>query len=367
MAGFNSIPASGGGGGLLPNMTFVGSVHMSTFNRSWSQAGTAGFYAIYSANQENGYAYFVGSTTQGIPLNRMMYIAQPFTSINIVGTVNDLVSLYKVKVKNTSVFPEATNTFPYSTLVTATSVTLTTSNPTYSIPNNALPLINLLMVGGGGAGGSTHCGAGGGGGAVVKLSGFPVLATNPVTIGAGSGPSSSGSGGSTYFGTAFALGGGNGGDHSWIAPQGTFGNGGGAPGHNPSSVPGKGSVQTWNSTLGEFLGFNYHGGNSGGGSSGADTQQSSGGGGGGAGAEGTAGNNSTPGSGGIGHTSDISGTSTLYGNGGPGGRANNGNPASHGGGNHQVGYGYGGRGAGYQGSGHTNGGNGAIVVRYYVA
>ena len=365
MPGFNTIPGAAGGGGAGA-LNYVASVHMETYNRSWARPGTAGYYAVYSQNQENGYAYFVGATTQGIPFNRMVYIAQPFTSINLVGTVNDLISLYKVKVKSTTVFAQAINSFPYSSLVTQESVAITTSNPTYSIPNNALPLINLLMVGGGGAGGNSHCGAGGGGGAVVKLAGFPVTETTPITIGAGSGPSSSGGGGSTYFGTAFALGGGNGGDHSYVTPQGTFGNGGGAPGHSSSTQPGKGSVQTWNSTLGEFLGFEYKGGNSGGSSAGADTQQSAGGGGGGAGADGAAGNSSAPGSGGIGHTSDISGTSTLYGNGGPGGRANTNSPASWGGGNHQVGYGYGGRGAGYQGSNHTNGGNGAVVVRYYI-
>ena len=364
MPGFNTIPGAAGGGGAGA-LGFVASVHMETYARSWARPGTAGYYAVYSQNQENGYAYFVGSTTQGIPFNRMVYIAQPFTSINLIGSVNDLVSLYKVKVKSTTAFPQAMTTFPYSTLVTPTSAILTTSNPSYSLPSNALPLINLLIAGGGAGGGTTHCGGGGGGGAVVKLSGFPVLATNNVVIGAGVAGGPANSGGITYFGNASALGGGAGGDHSYVAPQGSFGNGGGGPGHNSSSAAGKASVQAWNSTLGEFLGYEYRGGNSGGPSAGADTQQSGGGGGGGAGAEGGAGNSSNAGSSGVGHTSDISGTNTVYGNGGPGGRANAGSP-SWGSGNHQVGYAYGGRGAGNAGNGYTAGANGVVVVRYFV-
>ncbi len=82
MPGFNTVPGSSSGGGQ-PNMTFVGSVHMSTYNRSWNQGGTAGYYGVYSANQEAGYAYFVGATTTGVPLNRMTNVTHSFTRIDI--------------------------------------------------------------------------------------------------------------------------------------------------------------------------------------------------------------------------------------------------------------------------------------------
>ena len=98
MPGFNTIPGSSGGGGQ-PNMSFVGSIHMSSYNRSWAQAGTAGSYGLYSANQENGFAYFVGATITGVPLNRVAAVSHSFTRIDIVAPTNDMVSLYKVKTK----------------------------------------------------------------------------------------------------------------------------------------------------------------------------------------------------------------------------------------------------------------------------
>ena len=104
MPGFNTIPGSAGGGGAGA-LNYVASVHMSTFNRSWAQAGVAGNYGIYSQNQENGYAYFVGTgTTTGVSLNRMINVSHSFTRIDIIAPQNDIISLYKVKVKATSAF-----------------------------------------------------------------------------------------------------------------------------------------------------------------------------------------------------------------------------------------------------------------------
>ena len=103
MPGFNTIPGSAGGGGAGA-LGYVASVHMNTYNRSWAQGGTAGYYAIYSQNQESGYAYFVGAggMVTGIPLNRMESVSHAFTSIDIIAPSNDLISLYKVKVKATT-------------------------------------------------------------------------------------------------------------------------------------------------------------------------------------------------------------------------------------------------------------------------
>jgi hypothetical protein len=62
-------------------MTYVASVHMETYNRTWAQGGTAGFYGVYSTNQENGYAYFVGAALQQVyHLNRLVNVPHIFIS-----------------------------------------------------------------------------------------------------------------------------------------------------------------------------------------------------------------------------------------------------------------------------------------------
>jgi len=377
MPGFNTVPASGGGGGTLPNMTFVGAVHMSTFNRSWAQGGTAGMYAMYSANQETGYVYYVGAgTSTGVPMNRIANVSHAFTRIDIIGSTNDMVSLYKAKVKSTTVYnnPFSADASINKAALSADAivsyfqfgrssfpVTHTTSG-SFSLPSTATPLINVVLVGGGGGGGHTHCGAGGGGGNVVKLTG--VSGTGSPTITIGNGSSHQSQGGSTFFGSVYALGGGFGGDHSYNPGNG--GNGGGASGHRNNSSPGSGTTQTSGSGLGTDGSPLFHGGFSGGSSAGQDTQQSAGGGGGGAGAVGGAGNTSTFGVGGVGHQSDISGTTNYYGHGGDGGRANNGSPQSYGN-TYSSYYGSGGRGAGYQSAGYSNGINGVVLARYFIA
>lgn len=367
MAGFNTVPASGGGGGILPNLTHAGSIHMVTYNRSWAKPGTAGYYAIYSANQESGYAYFVGTgTTTGVPLNRMASVSHDFTRIDVIAPSGDLISLYKVKVKSTTEFA---NPFTaYNGGIPSFSAPITSSG-NFVLPNNALPLVNVLVNGGGGATADTdHSGAGGGGGGVVKLTAYQAVGTTGVVIGAGGAYRNQSHGGASYFGNVYALGGGDGGGHS-MSPtvnSGQFANGGGAGGHSNNSTPGAGFTQTSTTGLGNTGTPIYHGGFSGGGSAGVDSQQSAGGGGGGSAAAGTAGNTSAAGNGGIGHTSDIitAGTQIMFGGGGRGGRANS-NAPSHGSG-YNTGYGYGAGGAGYQGSGKYAGANGIVVVRYYI-
>ena len=280
MPGFNTIPVTGSGSGGQPNMTFVGSVHMQTYNRSWAQGGTAGFYALYSTNQESGYAYFVGSgVSTGIALNRLANISHPFTRIDIVAPQNDMVSLYKAKVRSTTLFNNPFDADPsIGKAALSAFPSLLTSSGNFVLPNAAMPLVNVLVVGGGGSGGHTHCGAGGGGGGIVKLTAIQAVGTTGVTIGGGGGPNSIG--GTTYFGNVYALGGGGGGDHGYNATQGLQANGGGGPGHRSSTAGGNGTVQTTSTGLGTTGSPVYHGGHAGGGSSGSDTQQSAGGGGG---------------------------------------------------------------------------------------
>ena len=376
MAGFNTLPAVGGGGSQ-PNMTYVGSVHMSTYNRSWAQAGPAGYYAMYSSNQETGYVYYVGSgTSTGVPMNRVANVSHAFTRIDIIGSSNDMVNLYKAKIKATTSYANPFNADPSinKSALSADAIVsyfqfgrssfpLThNSSTTFTLPNTATPLINLLVVGGGGGGGNTHCGAGGGGGGVVKLTGFAPAIGTTITIGQGSSHQSQG--GTTYFGNVYALGGGFGGDHSYGPGNGA--NGGGGPGHRSTSGAGAGITQTAGTGLGTDGSPSYHGGNAGGTSAGADTQQSAGGGGGGAGAVGGAGNTSNFGTGGAGHASDLSGISSYYSHGGSGGRANNNTPATAG--DSYIQYpGSGGRGAAYQGSFYQNGANGVVIARYFIS
>ena len=167
MPGFNTLPATGGGGGQA-NMTFVASVHMNTYNRSWAQGGTAGYYAMYSTNQENGYVYFVGSgATTGAALNKLTNVTHAFTRIDIIAPQEDMISLYKAKVKSTTTFDNPFGEF-------ASFPSTITSSGNFVLPNNALPLVNVL-VGGAGGGGGHHSGGGGGGGGVVKLTAYQAV------------------------------------------------------------------------------------------------------------------------------------------------------------------------------------------------
>jgi len=376
----NSFPSQAGGG--QANLNYIGSVHMETFNRSWTQGGGAGYYALYSTNQENGYAYFVGTgTSTGAPLNRLISVTHAFTRVDIIAPQNDMISLYKAEVKSTAVFPnpfDADNTI--GKLAVPSFPTIIRSSGNFVLPNNALPLINVLVNGAGAQGGHHHCGGGGGGGAVVKLTAYQAVGTTAVSIGSPSGDSNH-AGGRTYFGNVYALGGGGGGYHGSHNPASAtntgnasqainteVGNGGGAGGHNNSNhrFGGSGFTQTASTGLGLTGTPIYVGGFSGGNSSGSDTQQSGGAGGGGAGGNGTNGDNSNPGSGGPGHSSDISGTNLGFGAGGAGGRSNNNNNQSFGNFGSPSNYGHGGRGAGSGQSGHSGGDSGTVIVRYYI-
>jgi len=314
MPGFNTLPSVGGGGGQA-NMTYVASIHMNTYNRSWAQGGTPGYYAVYSTNQEQGYAYFVGATTTGIPLNRLVYVSHAFTTINVIGMANDMLSLYKAKVKSTTEFLN-----PFAAFVSFPAVH--TSSTNFVLPNAALPLVNAVIVGPGGPGGHGEHhggGGGGGGGGVIKLTAFPASGTTAVNIGSHYGGNNGAtSSNRTYFGSVWAAAGGGGG-HSRGHSGGAGANSGGSTHNNQSP---NGYTYGTGGDAGGFAGHNYHGGFKGSHGSSSNNHHSRGGGGGGAGGDGNAGHQHGGGQGGAGHISDIEGSNHAYGPGGGGAEYN---------------------------------------------
>jgi len=362
MPGFNTLPATGGAGGQA-NMSFIASIHMSTYNRSWAQGGTAGYYGAFSVNQENGYIYFVGATTTGGPLNRLINVTHSFTSVNIIAPQNDMVSLYKAKVKSTTSF-----TNPFAGFSSFPSVIDTSGN--FVLPNNALPLINSLLVGGGGGGGNNRAGGGGGGG-VVKLTAFQAVGTTAIIIGSGGNHGTRGAvGGSTYFGNVYAIGGCGGAHHNHNgggvgADHGNQNgvNGGGAGGHNSGYIGGTGTLQTANTGLGlqgsPVSQGGFKGGNSGSNSNG---NENGGGGGAGAGGDGFQGHHNQTSKGGPAHIDNDIAPGYSWGTGGHGAWYNSHGPIGDHSGS-QSGHGGGGGHHNYAGG---TGANGRVLVRYYI-
>lgn len=372
MAGFNTIPAASGGGGGLPSLNFVASVNMETYNRSWAQAGVAGNYAVYSANMNNGYAYFVGtSTTTGIPLNKMQNVQHSFTRIDLVGVQGDIISLFKVKTKATTLFPNPLAAFTKNPAILIAS-------GSFVLPSNAtVPFADIIVAGAGGAAGSGHGathggGGGGGGGNVVSLTDYSIYGSTIVSVGFGGTAqrvNRGSSGGQSSFGPVYALGGGGGG--GWETKQGfgsssIIGNGGGnCGGADGSSTPGIGQVQTATTGVGTVGSPAFYGGNNGGIGHQSNSTGSRGGGGGGSAGSGQNGGSNNNGNGGAGHTSTITGTTTTYGAGGYGMDPNGG----AGSGWSQPAYACGGQGTT---NGHStdtvlanNGQNGVVIVRFY--
>jgi hypothetical protein len=375
MPGFNTLPAVGGGGGQA-NMTFVAAVHMETYNRSWAQGGTPGYYAMYSTNQENGYVYFVGATTTGGPLNRLINVTHSFTRIDVIAPQNDMLSLYKAKVKSTTVFNN-----PFAAFASFPSIISSSGN--FVLPNNALPLVNIVLSGGGGGGGGSYhnspSAGGGGGGSVVKLTAYQAVGTTAITIGSGGsgggGDNSHGeNGGKTYFGNVYALGGGGGlrrdnagYNASWVSSNpGIIGNGGGAGAHHANSGA-PGFTQTSSTGLGLSGAPVGHGGFTGGNCTHNSTgSHNRAGGGAGAMENGGDGSHASGGDGGLGHSTDLTGTAnSIFGAGGRadnhyGGHGTNGwDRVSHGAVHSHGGH------SGRNGSG-SGGANGTVVVRYYI-
>jgi len=370
MPGFNTLPVTGGGGGQA-NMTYVASIHMGTYNRRWTQGGTAGYYAVYSTNQENGYAYFVGSgTTTGVALNRLANITHAFTRIDVIAPQNDMLSLYKAKVKSTTEFPDAFAGF-------SSFPSVITSSGNFVLPNNALPLVNVLTVGGGGSAGQGHTshggGGGGAGGGVVKLTAYQAVGTTGVVIGSGAASDAPGHNGNrTFFGNVYALGGGyatpshNGdtADYYKGSDVANFGgNGGYQGGSHTQVVP---TPQTATTGLGYSGSPAFHGGFHGGKGPGNSNGHNRGGGGGGAGGNGVNGGNDSGGDGGLGHISDISGSNLSYGPGGQGHGAHGSGGTSGWGRSSLSPVGHGAHASGGTNNNGSGTGAGRVVVRYYI-
>lgn len=366
--GIQSFVPSGGGG--TPGFDYIASIRMETYNRSWSQAGAAGNYVASSNNLSSGYVYFVGSgATTGGYLNKVINVPHAFTSINIIAPTGDYISLSKAAVKSTTVFA---NPFAAFTQVPA----IINASGNFILPNVAMPIADVLIVGGGGSAGAGHGGThggggGGGGGNVISLTGVPVAGATGVTVGSGgaaSGANSSGyQGGTSYFGNVYALGGGGGGSWNQRAAVSGAGNGGGG-GAGGGGSGASGTVQTASTGVGNLYSPVFSGGYSGGSGRGDTGQDRRGGGGGGAAGNGTDGSTGSGGNAGAGYASSITGVSQNYGQGGAGADPNNnlGSYATNGF-----------FGAGGQGTtnGHSNGSgqvgspgnNGVVIVRYYLA
>jgi hypothetical protein len=199
-----------------------------------------------------------------------------------------------------------------------------------------------LQAGGGGAGGyrSSVTGETSGGGASVE-SKITFNSGDTTTITVGNGGSVSNNGSNSIFATVTSIGGGKGGDEGTTSTSGASGGGGSWGGGGTNNPGGAGTS-----------GQGYSGGSMTGGNFEPASPYSCGGGGGAGGVGGSANKNAaTPGSGGIGVQSSITGTATYYAGGGGGG--------SRGGGNGAGGTGGGGTGRVSAGSSNTGGGGGA--------
>ena len=354
--GIQSFTPSGGGG--TPGFDYINSINMVTYNRSWAQTGAAGNYVLASYNKNSGYAYFVGSgVTTGVPLGYVAVVSHAFTSINIVAPASDYISLFKASVKSTTVFNNALDAF-------ASFPSTITSSGNFILPNNALPLINVLLCGGGG-GAHNHSGGGGGGG-VVKLTAYQSVGTTSITIGAGGYHNPGGQGGATYYGNVYAMGGATSPDTNQTQHSTTAANGGGFShngAHSGTTLGGVGVAQTATTGLGTVGTPQFIGAYRGGGLTGSFTPNHGGGGGAGAAGDGLqrTSTGSGTGQGGPGHVSNISGSDTYYGTGGGG--AHHASPQVTGTSSTSRGYG---SGANSHYSNQSYGDAGAVVVRYYI-
>lgn len=367
--GIQSFTPSGGGG--TPGFDYIASIRMETYNRSWAQGGAAGNYIVTSNNNNSGYAYFVGSVTVGTPLGQVINITQPFTRIDIVAPTNDYISLSKVAVKNTTVFNNALAGFSsFPSIINASG--------NFVLPNASLPLVDVMIVGaGGGAHGHS---SGGGGGGIVKLTAYQAVGTTSVTVGANPGQSDTQKGGDSYFGNVYALGGGGGfygkSKNFNVNPQlGAQGANGAGAGHGSPGEGGTGAGHAGypGTTQTAILGMGtkgtptYNGGFTGGALGGGFTPNH--GGAGGAGAGGNGGdrtNTSMQAVGGIGHTSNFTGTNLIYGTGGGG--SHHSSPEVTGiypSQSHPLSFGTG-RSSSHGTSFQEGIGNGGVLVRYYI-
>jgi hypothetical protein len=336
-------PSSGG----LPGLEFINQVVLTTANRTWAQSGAAGTYTIKSASASPGYVYFVGASTVGGPLNGVIVVPASFTSINIIGSASDLVSLYKISSKTTSAL---------STTATYTTYTSTTTG--VSLTTNKTGFIDALVIAGGG--GNAQHGAGGGAGGLLLLNSFPLTPGSTFDVQVGAAGSRDQNGGDSIFAGTTAKGGGGG---LSDPPSGTGKDGGSGGGGNNSGAGGK-SIQgsgvsavstpiLFYSSFGTTASAGGYG-NSGGAGTGADHR---GGGGGGAGGQ------ASGRDGGPGLQLSFTGTPVYYAAGGYGGSYPSSGNGSQGTGWSSGGYGMGG--CANQTTTGPAGTQGVVIVRSY--
>ncbi len=239
-------------------MSYVASIFMETFARSWPQGGTSGYYMMSSANESTGYVYFIGAQTTAGPLGKTLLVNHSFTSIEVVANKNELVSLYKAAAKTTTDIPNPGNRYIdwlYNSKYLAyvfKSGTTNTSSP-WILPGSAMPLVDIGVIAGGGGSQAHSSGAGGGG--IVYLTYFPVSSSGlSWTIGSGGAQGSAG--GNTTLGSITAVGGAAGPGTPSNGNNG--GNGSGASTHgNQGSRTGGSSTQGQPSVTSPTTGVGY--------------------------------------------------------------------------------------------------------------
>lgn len=207
-----------------------------------------------------------------------------------------------------------------------------TSNGTFSV-SSALMRFEMLLLGGGGGGGyaSTGNGAGGGGAGGLLWKPYVTLSETDYAVTVGNGGSVYSNGGNTVFGSLYtALGGGRGGSQNADTNAASGGSGGGAAAAGQSSGNG-GSATQPSSQWGGY-------GNSGG-SVGRNAGSAYGGG-------------AFCGSSGM--RFEISGSSIIYGNGGPNSASGTSQSAPV-------------ANRGHGGTGGGPGGSGVVIIRYQIA
>jgi hypothetical protein len=353
MPGYNTIPG-GAGGGSSGGLNFVKAISLTGNATTWNRAGTSGTYSLFSSNLLGGYAYFIGGTTTGTPLNKSVVVNHAFTSIQIVGVQGDTISLYKMKLDNANLSAFSNPSSAYyqwfdNSLLTSKDYLLG-SGTSFVMPPYAMPVADIVVIAGGG-GGYQH-GPGGGAGGVVYVTAFPVSPTTTYSIGAGTAGNSQAWGTNSTFATLTAIGGAPGhGDYN--GRDGGSGSGGAKAAANTVR---SGGNPTQTTPTGGRLNFGL--GHAGGGSGSGNVH--TGGGGGGAGGVGGTGSGTTAGAGGAGWLCPLNGV--IYAAGGPG--------------SHHEGSGVGGlptgtTNAGSGGPSHPNttpsqpGQNGLVIVRTY--
>lgn len=240
--GIQSFKPSSGGG--VPGMSYIASIFMETYGRTWQQGGTAGYYSLSGANNSTGYVYFIGATTTGAPLGQTIYVSHSFSSIQVVSSKNELISLYKAATKTTTDLENPGSKYVdwlYNSKYTSYIYKSGTAQ-TWALPAVGVPLLDVMIVGGGGY--ADNHGGGGGGGGVVYLTYYPTQSNGTLswTIGAG-GTGTSGRAGDTVLNSTITAYGGGNAAHNQAGRDGGCGSGAGVH-NNSGSKNGGASIQT---------------------------------------------------------------------------------------------------------------------------